>query len=239
VLSDLFWDNLPWKRIAAELGQIHICDIGCGSGGYYRRFFASGDSHITSYTGLDKTAHANWQEISNKQHAVKFQAIDLNTAQAPIPSGTTLITSQSTLEHIEHDLRLFARIATYAQSTTAPLLQIHLIPARACLPLYLFHGVRQYTPRTLTPAWRLFEPFSDGVLFSLGGPAQTRLHFTSITIPHLLGQPDRRQRRPESYNRQLQNVIRESDTKKPSFYVVVFLSHPRTSIADIFTSNSN
>ncbi len=64
-------------------------------------------------------------------------------------------------------------------------MQIHLFPAAATLPLYLFHGLRQYTPRTISKITRLFRD-AEISLYALGGGASKRLHWQYFTWPVLI-----------------------------------------------------
>src|SRR5205823_3432032 len=102
-------------------------------------------------------------------------------------------------------------------------------PSAACLRLYLLHGVRQYTPRTLSTITRLFED-SDVALYRLGGRACNRLHYEFIT-KQLFRRGDLRAARPEEYERRLAAAIDQDmarPQRSPAFYALVIHTRPRT-----------
>ena len=125
-----------------------------------------------------------------------------------------MFVSQSALEHFDDDLVFFDQIRDFVASTRGPVIQIHLVPSQACLRLYLLHGVRQYTPRTLSRATRLF-PDGGVELYALGGRESNRLHFEFITKPLLIQKRDLRDERPDDYDRRRFQAL-EADLREPS-----------------------
>ena len=226
-LSDLFWLSLPWERIKAELGEISVLDIGCGSGGYGKRLAEWSNSRIANYIGLDINQHANWEQLS-QNYGFHFYA--KNVCDFPIEKleNTNLLISQSSLEHIAEDLSIFRRIQQYVRAYKKSIIQIHLIPSSACLRLYRLHGIRQYTPRTASKIFAMFKSNAYGILFGLGGKACCDLHDEFITKPAEQSQPDRRTLYPEEYNQRLRHAV-ELDMKTseqyPAFYALVIHSN--------------
>jgi hypothetical protein len=106
---------------------------------------------------------------------------------------------------------------------------IPFCPSAACLKLYLLHGVRQYTPRTLS---KFTRPSESGyaVLYGLGGRDCNRLHFRFITLPLFLGRnADMRLTRAAEYERRLYAAIKKDITLaqcSPSFYALVIHTFP-------------
>jgi SAM-dependent methyltransferase len=229
-LSDLFWSALPWRDIENELGAIQILDVGCGAGQYGPRMMAWSGNRIMAYVGVDVHEHREWTDLERAGRRFRFIQTDASDPAQSIPVGTNFVMSQSAIEHIEHDLRFFAHVRDYVQSRTAPALQIHLCPSAACLKLYLLHGVRQYTPRTLSIITRLFND-SDVVLYRLGGRACNRLHYQFITFPLMIqGVGDLRVTRAAEYERRLFEAIKEDMSRpqrSPAFYALVIHTHPR------------
>lgn len=230
-LSDLFWMTLPWEAIERELGVIHVLDTGCGSGNYGPRLMAWSGHRIASYTGIDVVRQANWDRVTAEYPRCRFVQADAGALQ--IPDDTTLVVSQSAIEHVDHDLAYFTRIRRYLDGRQRSFLQVHLVPSQACLRLYGPHGVRQYTPRTLSKITRLFHAFSYSVLWRLGGAACNQLHYEFITKPVSRGIGDVRNMRPERYDEALRQAIRRDmaqPQRDPGFYALVIHSYPRERI---------
>ena len=227
-LSDLFWMTLPWQAIKAELGAIHVLDTGCGSGNYGLRLADWSHDLLASYTGIDVYAQDNWAELE-RQHA-NFRLLQRNVYDflQSIPDGTNFLMSQSAVEHFDQDLLYFEQIKDYVCTCKNSVIQVHLFPARACLALYGLHGVRQYTPRTVSQISRLFKGFSYTVLFGLGGQACNRLHYKFVTKPMRRGIGDLRDLRPQEYDRRsLTAVVQDMQCppKSPTFYALVIHSN--------------
>lgn len=227
MLSDLFWITLPWGAIERELGgPIHVFDIGCGTGQYGPRLLSWSDERIVEYVGTDVQVPTSWPDDPR----LTFVRAEASTLAA-FPPAANFIMSQSTIEHIDDDLRFFARVRDHVQARVEPTLQVHLCPSAACLPTYLWHGVRQYTPRTLSRITTLFDD-SDLWLFRLGGRACNRLHFQFITGPHFIWRTgDRRAKEPADYQARLVRTVAEDMSQpqqSPAFYALVIHTHPRS-----------
>jgi 2-polyprenyl-3-methyl-5-hydroxy-6-metoxy-1,4-benzoquinol methylase len=228
VLSDLFWATLPWAAIHAHLGEVHVLDIGCGRGNYGPRLLNWAAGHLASYTGTDAHPHSGWSGLTAADRRLRYYQSTAEDFLTTIPHGTNVFLSQSALEHFDEDLTFFEQLRTYRHSVDGPVLQIHLMPSQACLRLFLFHGVRQYTPRTISRITRLFDAPDDGaVLYRLGGVACNRLHLRFVTVPSITGRPDRRATEPEVYARELRRAISrdaQQDQPSPAFYALVIHS---------------
>lgn len=228
-LSDLFWMTLPWQAIKAELGSIHILDVGCGAGFYGERLWEWSNNSFASYTGIDASPHDNsWTTLKAKYPHFHFMQATAGTVSANIPSGTNFFMSQSAIEHFDDDLWYFEQIRAYILSVQTPVIQIHLFPSRACLKLYGAHGVRQYTPRTASKISHLFKQFSYMVLYGLGGDQVKHLHYEFITKPLRQRMPDQREIRPNEYDSRLLKAVRadmNNPSTHPGFYALVIHSH--------------
>lgn len=144
-----------------------------------------------------------------------------------------MIISQSAAEHFDEDLRFFEHIRDYVRAVQGPVLQVHLVPSQACLRLYHLHGVRQYTPRTLSKITRLFGPETYAVLYGLGGRASNRVHYSFITKPSLLYGRDLRNEQPDTYDRQLFDAISSDmrySRRSPAFWALVIHSRWNTRV---------
>lgn len=232
-LSDLFWSTLPWAELEAELGPLRVVDTGCGDGRYgeYLQEFSGG--RIASYAGLDPQAHPSWQPLMAKHSNFVFTKATASTLAQNISDDANLFITQSALEHIDGDLDYFRTLRSYIDARRRPVVQIHLLPSAACLKLYLWHGIRQYTPRTLSKVARLFGENSYVRLYGLGGEACNRVYWEYVTLPKRLRRiGDLRETRTEEYeNRLLDAVSRDFDaarirpSARPNFYALVIHSN--------------
>lgn len=185
--SDLFWKSLPWEEVKKELGgEIHIFDTGCGHGNYGERINDGSGGIISSYVGVDAKRRPNWAVLEEKHSNFRFIESSSNDISPLIPPETNLFVTQSAIEHFDHDLLFFEQIKSFVGKANHPVMQIHLFPAKATLPLYLFHGLRQYTPRTLSKITRLLGDGFSFELYGLGGRVCAKLHFKYFTWPVLI-----------------------------------------------------
>lgn len=184
-LSDIFWRTLPWDKIAEELGEIHIFDTGCGHGNYSTRLMDASGGRVTSYTGVDTKARPNWVDLKNKYPSFNFIESTSNDISELIPKETNLFVTQSAIEHFDEDIKFFDQIKAFIENSNKPIIQIHNFPARAILPLYLFHGLRQYTPRTVSKITKIFND-SSIYLYGLGGRASKFVQWKYFTWPLLV-----------------------------------------------------
>jgi len=227
-LSDLFWLQLPWKLIKSELGPIRVFDTGCGSGNYGVKLQSYSKGGIVSYTGIDVSQHDNWEVLMKKYVSFRFCRLDSADILDHVPDGTNFFISQSAIEHFEEDLLYFEQIREFIRSTSRSIIQVHLFPSRACLRLYRLHGVRQYTPRTISLISRLFKAFSYSTLYRLGGKECNLLHWEFITKPLLQRTIDLRDIQTQEYDRRLRQAIatdNNSSPREPSFYALVIHSN--------------
>ena len=147
-LSDLFWIKVDWKAIKSELGSINVFDTGTGKGGYALKLneFARG---ISTYFGVDLMPHMEWENIMCEFEFITLKQHNSSYILDVIPHKTNFIMSQSAIEHFENDLLYFKQIKNFIDKTNNNTVQVHIFPSAACLKLSLWHGVRQYTPRTV------------------------------------------------------------------------------------------
>lgn len=230
-VCDLFWLTLPWPLIRADVGDVRILDVGCGNGHYGPRLLSSADGQIASYTGTDAESRDGWAALAAADSRLTFYRSRAEDFRRTIPDGTNVFISQSAIEHFDEDLTFFRQIRDYVSASPGPVLQIHLAPSQACLRLYALHGVRQYTPRTLSRITRLFAADSHSTLFRLGGSACNRLHFSCITSPLLLHGRDLRNERPEEYEQRLFDAVSHDmrhPHPSPAFWALAIHSKART-----------
>lgn len=230
-LSDLFWMKLPWAQMRAELGELHMLDAGCGSGDYGPRFQRFSGERLASYKGVDVFPSENWERLKESLPYVSFAASDSREIGKEIPAETNLFVSQSAIEHFEEDLTFFRAIRDFVLEAKRPSLQVHLFPSAICLKLYRWHGVRQYTPRTVSTISRLFEGFSEVQLIELGGPRAKQLHWEYITKPIYIDQvEDRRETETARYMQLLRETVLEEGAGgaegEASFYALLVHSFP-------------
>ncbi len=234
-MCDLLWMRLPWDAIEREVGPLRILDLGCGSGRYGTSLQTWTGGRVARYVGVDRDAHPDWTRLAAEYPYLEFRRGDVQMIGQLIPSETNIIISQSTLEHVSDDVSVFEQTHAYARRYERPMLHIHLVPSQECLWTYLWHGYRQYTPRTLSARTRLFAD-SARLLVRLGGAASNRLHFRFITWPLLIRRrADRRSASPLEYLAELQRAV-DCDMKQPqpspAFYAVLVHSHARAALFD-------
>jgi SAM-dependent methyltransferase len=228
-LCDLFCIKLPWQKIQAELGEIHVLDCGCGSGRYGERLLDYSPIPISTYTGFDVAKSDRWPALEKKYQNFKFHQIDGNDIFGYIPGKTNFILSMTALEHFTEDIFYFDQIRDFIDSRKRPVLQVHCFPSPACLRLYRFHGIRQYTPRTIGKFTRLFHASSYMILFNLGGKMCNKVHYRYITRPmRSKKHPDLRKSDLAAYDKMLFDAM-QSDMANasghPTFYALVIYSY--------------
>lgn len=228
-LSNLFWMQLPWREIEEELGQIHVLDVGCGSGRYGPMLDSFSGNRLTSYTGIDLNPKENWKRLLNQYPDFNFHRLDSTDILSHIPQETNFIMSQSAIEHFRQDLTFFRQIAQFIDSSSKNVIQVHVFPSKVCLKLYRLHGVRQYTPRTVSSIAHIFETNSYSVLFNLGGSECNRLHWEAITKPRYFDHTnDLINSDIDKYDRRLRTAITSDNRtacQDPSFYALIIHSN--------------
>lgn len=176
-------------------GDIRVLEIGCGSGNLTKLLTEFG--YRGSYVGVDvadrfdRSAQSGFRREFVRSDAHRFE-----------PEGQfDLIISVSALEHIPDDRRLIQRLSGFVAPGG---LQLHFLPSAWGLPVYLWHGYRQYSQAALG------ERFDAGraTAYSLGGIASFLLHFTFITLGEMLAPLRLRQRLPRLYSRLLDGSLR-------------------------------
>ena len=187
-ISNIFLNTFPWERIKKELGEINVVDIGCGAGYLTKRLIDEySNEQISTYTGVDIYPHyEDWFKLQERYPNVKFNVIQSQEEfLGAIPEGTNFFMSQSAIEHIEEDLKLFQDIYKYISDSQKNIIQVHLFPAAASLWLYFFHGLRQYTFRTVSIISRLFSRGSSYCQLIELGKGLFGIQFRQFTVPIL------------------------------------------------------
>ncbi len=233
-LSDLFWRTLPWDKIKEELGEVHIFDTGCGSGNYGVRINNASGGRVASYTGIDAKEKSNWALLEKEYPNFRLIESRSTDIRSLIPPDTNLFITQSAIEHFDDDLLFFAQISEYVAKTDKPVIQIHNIPGAAILPLYLFHGIRQYTPRAISKITQLFKDKTLVYLYGLGGTASKKIQFKYFTWPLLILRGKARWSEDViKYDKEVRKAI-EHDTvrpaKSPLFWVLIIHSNQKNKI---------
>jgi SAM-dependent methyltransferase len=176
---DLFMMGLPWNNIRDDLKTIRMFDIGCGTGNIYSKFNSWSKNGVSRYTGIDISGHP--KRLDNQSEHLRFITYDGTHLYNEIPDDTNFIFSQSAVEHIQEDITIFEQIKRFCENANHPVYQLHFIPGKTSLGLYRFHGVRQYTPRTVSKLTRLFPSTYEKKLYILGGNNSNMVHHHYIT----------------------------------------------------------
>jgi SAM-dependent methyltransferase len=127
-----------------------------------------------SYTGIDMEKHKSF-EI--KGHS-NFNSAFIQTTIEGFETTDLfdLVISVTALEHIENDALVISKCQKMLKPGGA---EIHVVPTLWALFLYLWHGYRQYNPRSIK---RLFNGRNYHV-YRIGGLFSFFLHLFFITIP--------------------------------------------------------
>lgn len=212
-LCDFFWMNLNWNQIISELGApVSAVEVGCGTGIYGRLIEKLIGNDLNFYRGIDIYEQKDWPELRKNP---KFQFIQGNASTVESDLiGTNFIFTQSALEHFEEDLSFFKHVANYVENSDHPIIQIHLVPSRACISTFPWHGFRQYTNASISEVTQLFSNNSEFDWISLGGEACNRVHRKFITIPIYTKRGDLRKKLNKQYNEELKTaIILDNDSK--------------------------
>lgn len=228
-LCNLFWKEFLHEYSTELGGTIKALEIGCGSG-VYGQLMHQILPNSFEYTGLDIVESEHWKKYSNND---KFNFYTADSADMRDHlKNVNLILTQSALEHFEEDLTFFNQLAEYVLERDQPLIQVHLIPSSACITTFPWHGIRQYTPNTLSKLTRLFPTGTTKTLYKLGAAKCNKTHRKWITIPSLLRRPNRRKSHLHEYQDELLKAIEtdmSSSSDEACFYALV-LKHPSSPI---------
>lgn len=164
--------------------EIAVLEIGCGSGSLCGRLAALG--YAGRYVGID--VDDRFSHAAVPAFAKSFVRADA-TAWQP-GERFDLIISVSALEHIADDAKLIATARTWLKPSG---LQLHIVPAAWGLPLYLWHGWRQYNRAAVAAR------FPGAQVWRLGGAVSFAIHFLFITLGELLLPLRARRRAPRLY----------------------------------------
>ncbi len=177
------------------VGRVRVLEIGCGSGrlcGMLAEMGYSGE-----YVGLDVQDRFGTKAIPGFERrlvlgdAHQFEAHD---------SRYDLIVSVSALEHIPEERRLLDRLPSMLSPQGV---ELHYVPSGWGLPVYLWHGFRQYPLRYVSEAFG-----RRGVrIFALGGLFGFVLHLTLITVGEMLLRLPIRRWLPRLYVRMLRGAV--------------------------------
>ena len=151
--------------------DISVFDIGCGTGYIYKRLSALG--YHLEYTGLDVYKRTAFDVNVPRGRFVLSKIEEFKADQR-----FDLVISNTCLEHVEDDHAAVEKALTLGDT------QLPILPTFWSLPLYLWHGYRQYTPRSLQA---LFG--SRGEIYRLGGVFSFFAHFIFVTVPQRLRVP--------------------------------------------------
>lgn len=178
-------------------GEVSVLDVGCGSGRTSDLLATAG--YTGRYLGVDLDDRFDFERNSGRAFDIRFIQGDAHdmTGQGPFD----LILSISALEHVDDDSRLIDRLGKM-QSPNG--FQIHFLPAPAGLPVYLWHGYRQYGAHAIADRFG-----SAGTeIYRLGGLASFLLHLFVITLPEIILSISLRKRWPRQYKSMLALSLR-------------------------------
>lgn len=226
-LSDMFWYSIPYEEMVEILGgKVNALEVGCGRGDYGILLETYLGDALIKYKGVDSKPYANWDEISNGKF--EFEISDSTEVEEYVDSHNLIIT-QSAIEHFNQDVVFFEKLQKYIRKHNKPVIQIHLMPSSSCLYTFLWHGVRQYSPRTISRITRLYDSDDIKTLYCLGSSKSNRVHRKYITYPKLKRKDDRRYTETAKYRNDLLEAIKvdqlDPRNDKASFYALIITSN--------------
>ena len=185
LLTELFIaEELP--RLLA-MRKADVIEIGCGSGSMADRL--AGLDFSGRYCGVDIQDRFNRNRPKDFPFSVEFRQCDVHDF---VPAyKADLMISVSALEHIPHDDRVIGR---FPDAMKPGGMEVHVVPSGAGLAIYLFHGLRQYTPAALEQKFG-----ADIEIVRLGGLGSYLLHITFITVSDLVFRRSLRKAAPWLY----------------------------------------
>ncbi|MEG3619655.1 class I SAM-dependent methyltransferase [Magnetovibrio sp. PR-2] len=158
------------KDMVPEKGA-RILDIGCGSG-FMSDVFA--ECGLTGdYTGIDIQDRVRETFAHPEAFDRTFIEADAHTFETD--QSFDLLFSFSALEHIPDDGKLLQHLDGMLKETGA---HLHIVPAGWGLPVYLWHGFRQYTLGDIEDRFGR----ENVNVYALGGVFSFLLHFIFITV---------------------------------------------------------
>lgn len=225
-LCDLFWMSLPWEALSKELSRVAILEAGCGSGVYGRLLEEILGDYFQEYVGIDIVEDEQWNKVTDSSR-FSFETSRASDAYR-FMAGKNVIITQSALEHFEEDLLYFQQISDYVFSSEDPILQVHLIPSASCIVTFPWHGIREYTPRTISRITRLFDSRTQAYLIGLGGSTCNKVHRRFITWPYFMKGSDLRYVSNHAYRAALRSAILEDFDRagnESAFYALVMMTN--------------
>ncbi len=176
----VYTDALLKQEIEALCPQrAQIVDIGCGNGNYkvvFERAQISGE-----YFGLDIEVSPNWQALRAQTESA---ALKCNFARLPaeelgqLQRRFSFSMSSSALEHIRNDEKAVRELFEVMEPGAYGL---HVVPSSWALFLYLYHGYRRYSPKSLARLFQQQAGFRVVRLYRLGGLFSFLFHLIWIT----------------------------------------------------------
>lgn len=152
--------------------SVSILDIGCGTA--YVRSILAHSGYLGTYTGVDVMLEPKFDINAHPEFKTQFLNQDITTFDTQ--ERFDMVISNTSLEHIADDTQA---VIVAHHLTREDGIEVHLMPSLWSLPLYLWHGYRQYTPARVRS---LFKGTQYRV-YRMGGLGSFFLHFFCITIP--------------------------------------------------------
>ncbi len=152
--------------------NISVLDIGCGTA--YMRTILAESGYSGTYTGVDIVRESKLKEDTVPAFSMNF--VQQGIEDFISPASFDLVLSNTSLEHIPDDFGAVIKAHTLVKQRGV---EIHIMPTYWSLPLYLWHGYRQYTPAR---THKMFKG-STYTIYRLGGFASFIFHFCTVTLP--------------------------------------------------------
>jgi SAM-dependent methyltransferase/glycosyltransferase involved in cell wall biosynthesis len=161
--------------------EISVLDIGGGSG--YARELLARAGYRGRYLAVDPVPDARFEARAN----LAFEARQVAEPFERFASDERfdLVLSVTALEHVPG---VDAAVRNAARHLAPGGAEVHVVPGGWALPVYLWHGYRQFS------RGRLRDLFGDAEVYALGGLATLLLQLLWCTVPERLTASDRLRR---------------------------------------------
>lgn len=226
-MSDLFWKQLDWNKLEKGLSELKLMDLGCGKGGYLEYWTSCSSNRIKNYIGFDIKRRESWIELEKKYPFASFQEHQASAFKKSDLDNSNILFSQSVLEHIDDDVYFFKKLSSYLKKRKEPFVQIHLAPTTSGLEKWRLHGVRQYTPRTISRITKLF-PNCKIDLLAMGGETSNKVHLDYITYPLASKRIDFRDTKEVEYENKVKEAITfdlNSESIEKASFLALIIQH--------------
>lgn len=176
--ENIIYNFIPWKKLRQKLGEIYICEFGCGNLRYlqsYNKLLGKGNF---KYIGIEAPGYKLSKEAKFfLDHNIKFINYDLNNGVPEEIKKCNVFLSFSVLEHIDNIQKFTEK---YSVSAMVGSYHYHSLPTFLSVFNYLWHGCRHFNKLELKDLLKYFNLEKPKIIF-YGGLFSLFFHSIFIT----------------------------------------------------------